>query len=443
MKQLDTEEKSAGEAVVSGTDMRLTGRWLIIARTAWLVLVIPSVALFVVSLVLLYQQIRAGAITAQDQQMLSAVGLSLREFSTVSTIFSVLTSAIWYGVGFLIFWRRSDDWLALLAAFVLVIFNISTYSNITPSVIALAFPALSLPVTLIVFLADSSLGVFLLLFPNGRLVPRWMWLILLLFLIQTFLSDFPSSSSAFVASWPAWLGLPIFLVTYGAIIYSQIYRYRRVSTPAQRQQTKWVILGVAVAIAGIIGVIAIVSLIPSSSISPFVEFIATVVIWPVALLLIPLSIGFSILRYRLYDIDLLINRTLVYGSLTALLALLYFGLIVALQALFQGVFHQNNAVAIVISTLVIAALFQPLRRRIQAIIDRRFYRRKYDAAKTLATFSATLRNEVDLTELSERLIAVVEETMQPSHVSLWLSPAKPGSKQQTAWRSTPPSSTSI
>jgi hypothetical protein len=144
------------------------------------------------------------------------------------------------------------------------------------------------------------------------------------------------------------------------------------------------------------------------------------------------------LRYRLYDIDLLINRTLVYGSLTALLALLYVGLIVVLQALFQGVFHQNNAVAIVISTLIIAALFQPLRQRLQAIIDRRFYRRKYDAAKTLEAFSATLRNEVELTQLREHLLGVVQETMQPAHVSLWLRPSEHDRKQPAPSSATPP-----
>ena len=115
----------------------------------------------------------------------------------------------------------------------------------------------------------------------------------------------------------------------------------------------------------------------------WVEHLLFLTIWPIALLLIPLSIGFSILRYRLYDIDLLINRTLVYGTLTVLLALVYFGLIFALQYLLRGIISQNNDVAIVVSTLAIAALFQPLRHRIQAIIDRRFYRRKYDAAKVV------------------------------------------------------------
>ena len=196
--------------------------------------------------------------------MLSAVGLSVSGFNTLNTIFNVLTSAIWYMVGFLIFWRRSDDWLALLAAFVLVMFNIGPWSNNnTSSVLALAYPALTLPLSLISFLWDSSLGVFLLLFPSGRLVPRWMGLILLLYLIQAFLGNFPSPSSPFDANWPTWLGLPISLVIYGAIIYSQIYRYRRVSTPVQRQQTKWIILGLAVAIGIIIGILAVTFLIPS------------------------------------------------------------------------------------------------------------------------------------------------------------------------------------
>jgi len=144
------------------------------------------------------------------------------------------------------------------------------------------------------------------------------------------------------------------------------------------------------------------------------------------LLLVPLSIGIAMLRSRLFDIDLIINRTLVYGSLTVLLVGLYVGLILALQALVGGLTGSlsQQPLVIVASTLVIAALFQPLRRRLQAIIDRRFYRHKYDAAKVIAAFSSTLRNEVDLDQLREQLIAVVQETMQPSHVSLWVR--KPG-----------------
>jgi hypothetical protein len=128
------------------------------------------------------------------------------------------------------------------------------------------------------------------------------------------------------------------------------------------------------------------------------------------------------LKYRLYNIDLLINRTLVYGSLTAVLALVYFGSVVLFQELFVTLTGQESQLAVVASTLAIAALFNPLRRRIQGFIDRSFYRRKYDAAKTLAAFGTKLREETDLDTLSDDLVAVVEETMQPAHVSLWLLP---------------------
>jgi hypothetical protein len=368
----------------------------------------------------------AGALTAKELQALSTNGFSVTGYAALLTISLAIITAIWCAVGFLIFWRRSDDWLALLAAFFLVMFSITPSGSNPGFVLLFAYPVLALPVSLVSFLGQVSIGVFFLLFPNGRLVPRWMGLILLLVIIRSFFNNFPSPTSPFNANWPAWLNLLVQGVLLVALIVSQIYRYRRVSTPLQRQQTKWVVFGVTAAVGVVIGFQVIISLITSSSVqlNPLGAVILTF-IFKVAVLLIPLSIGFSILRYRLYDIDVLINRTLVYGSLTALLALLYFGLIFALQALFQGMFHQNNAVAIVVSTLVIAALFQALRRRIQAIIDRRFYRRKYDAAKIVEAFSATLRNEVDLNQLREHLLNVVQETMQPAHVSLWLrSPPK-------------------
>jgi hypothetical protein len=141
-----------------------------------------------------------------------------------------------------------------------------------------------------------------------------------------------------------------------------------------------------------------------------------------SMLLVPLSISVAVLRSRLFDVDILINRTLVYGSLTAMLIGLYFGGIVVLQRLFIVLTGEKSTLAVVASTLLIAALFNPLRRGIQGIIDRRFYRSKYDAARTLEAFSATLRDETDLDALSDDLVGVVRETMQPEHVSLWLRP---------------------
>jgi hypothetical protein len=139
---------------------------------------------------------------------------------------------------------------------------------------------------------------------------------------------------------------------------------------------------------------------------------------------IPVAVGIAILRYRLYEIDIIINRTLVYGFLTAMLALVYFGGVTTTQAIFRALTGQEQQpqIAIVVSTLVIAALFNPLRRRIQGFIDRRFYRRKYDARKTLDTFAAKLRDQTDLDALSDDLVGVVRETKQPAHVSLWLRP---------------------
>jgi hypothetical protein len=154
-------------------------------------------------------------------------------------------------------------------------------------------------------------------------------------------------------------------------------------------------------------------------------------IYLILALLIPISIAVAVLRYRLYDIDILINRTLVYGSLTAALIAIYFGGIVVLQRLFVLLTGEQSTLAVVASTLLIAALFNPLRRRIQSFIDRRFYRSKYDASKTLEAFSVKRRDETNLEALNDDLVGVVRETMQPAHVSLWLRPETARKREQT------------
>jgi hypothetical protein len=207
---------------------------------------------------------------------------------------------------------------------------------------------------------------------------------------------------------------------------SLLMRLRR-AVGVERQQIKWFAYVAAVAASG-----AILSYTISEVTGSVWLRWAGEAIMIVSLLGIPIAMGIAILRYRLYEIDLIINRTLVYGLLTATLALLYFGSVTALQYLFSLLTGQGDTLAIVASTLVIAALFNPLRRRIQRFIERLFYRRKYDAAKTLEAFGSKLRDETDLEKLCEDMGEVVNETMQPSHISLWLkSPSPPKRSERT------------
>jgi hypothetical protein len=204
-----------------------------------------------------------------------------------------------------------------------------------------------------------------------------------------------------------------------------VLRYRR-SGGEEREQIKWI------AFAGsFVGLMSLITVFSTLVFAPlFLNSTGTQPLWlgvlqDVELLSfagIPVAVGFAVLRYRLYDIDLLINRALVYAPLSAMLGLIYVGSVVGMQAVFRAITGQESTLAVVASTLVIAALFNPLRRRVQAFVDRRFYRRKYDARKTLETFSATLRDETDLEALNHELVGVVQETMQPAHISLWLRP---------------------
>jgi hypothetical protein len=204
----------------------------------------------------------------------------------------------------------------------------------------------------------------------------------------------------------------IFVISIFLSVVSVIVRYFK-SRGVERQQIKWFAFA-----ALLFGLQLFTDNITELS-QPWESLKETL-----GLLILPLGIGIAILRYRLWDIDIIIRKTLVYGALTLTLALVYFGSVVLLQSLVTAVGGQQSGVVTVISTLLIAALFTPLRRRIQNDIDRRFYRKKYDAEKTLAAFRDNLRQEVDLEELSARLLAIIEETMQPEHCSLWLRKAK-------------------
>ena len=272
---------------------------------------------------------------------------------------------------------------------------------------------------------------YLLRFPTGWLPSsRWRplaWLIGAFVVVGVVLSAF--SPGAYLGSLGPIrnpLGIDGFTGIYKALLYtmapflfvatvlSLFVRLRR-AVGVERQQLKWFAYAAAAFAIGII----LIS-IPIAIDTPLWFEWAGEAVFIVGTPGVPIAIGIAVLRYRLYDIDLLINRTLVYGSLTATLVALYFGGIVVLQRFFVILTGERSTLAVVASTLAIAALFNPLRRRVQGFVDRRFYRRKYDARKTLEAFSATLRNETDLEALNEELVGVVRETMQPEHVSLWL-----------------------
>jgi len=290
------------------------------------------------------------------------------------------------------------------------------------------------------------LGIYMiLLFPDGKLPSRrWRplaWLagvVMVLASVALTLSPGPLPDHPGVRNPFGLEGYPMLAQVLPGVIallpicilasaVSLFWRYRH-SGGEVRQQIKWVAFA-----ASLVGVVYLCALViglifapeanwDAASPPPLVDILLNAVLLSYAG--VPIAVGFAVLKYHLYDIDVVINRTLVYGALTAALALLYFGGVATTQAIFRALTGQEQQpqLAIVVSTLVIAALFNPLRRRIQGFIDRRFYRRKYDAAKALETFSTKLRDETDLDTLGDDLTSVVRETMQPAHVSLWLRP---------------------
>src|SRR5713101_5386380 len=407
-------------------DSRLHGSWLVLMRVTWVVVVVLSVGLFIVSVPFNFATSRAICTTAScfnsnqltlDQvHELQHLGLSIDFYALFFTVLTIIFEFGYVVTGAVIFWRKSDERVALVTSLYLVTFG-AAFEGF--NVLLPLQPGLRVLSLGMAFVGNVCVGFFFYLFPTGHFAPRWTRWLLVVWIAYWGYTNFLLGS---ILTGSGLIDSVVFFGLLVSVVALQVFRYRRVSTPLQRQQTKWVVYGLSVALGGFLLLITV-----GFDLSLHLGIIAYLVaggLLYLFLLLIPLSIGSAMLRARLFDIDVLINRTLVYVTLTvtltATLALIYIGSIIVLQSLLRSVINQNSDVAIVVSTLVIYALFQPLRSRVQSIIDRRFYRRKYDAAKTLEAFSATLRQEVDLDHLREQLLEVVQETMQPTHVSLWL-----------------------
>ena len=393
----------------------LHGRWLFAARTAWVAVALLIVGLSIADAPGRYREMltlcvgdecASEQLTPEISERFQSLGVSLGLYAGSSLALRLGFGLMTLLIAGTIFWRKSADPMGLLVAFTLALFAVTGEDG--------SVTAHPLVRSLLTTLSGMGFILFItlfFLFPDGRFVPRWTgpyliaWAATTLGLVGILMPLYPALEKS--------LGL-FYIVTFATPVFAQVYRYIRNPDPLKRQQTKWVVVGIT---GMAVGVLLTYGVFGEGS---FLFHLLGFPIINVSLSLIPLSIAFSILRYRLWDIDMVINRALVYGVLTAALGSAYFGSIVLLQAAFRVLTGQESTLALVASTLAIAALFQPLRRRVQTTIDRRFYRRRYDAARTLASFGRTARDEVDLRRLTGALVGAVEKMVQPASVFLWL-----------------------
>ncbi len=405
---------------------------MLAARVAWVVVAATAVALVVFSVPALFTQLATlcrgsaevcferGGLTPESLRTLQETGLSLHNYAALQVGVVTFSKLVWFGVGALIFLRRSDDPMALLVAFFLVTFGTATFDSYGVEVLASVHPAWWILGRGVQVLGEVFVVLFFLLFPGGRFTPRWTRWLAAAFLAYQVPGDlFPDIYDRL--SVPENVEGLIFMGLVLSMMGSQVYRYRSVSTPRQRRQTKWIVSGAALALSMVFVLIPpILFFAPGAEVFSSIAWFSIGLALPLVMLLIPLSIGVAVLRSGLFDIDVVINRALVYTTLTATLALVYVGGVVGLQAGLRWLTGGGSDLAVVASTLLIAALFIPLRRSIQDTIDHRFYRRKYDASKTLEAFGERLKSEVELYGLGDELVEVVRQTVQPAHVSLWI-----------------------
>ena len=391
-----------------------------------MLLAVAELGLFAVALPARYAQLAAPDQAVRAE--LAVLGLSPGMYAFYQVALDTIFVVVFATIGGLIFLRKPGDPVALLVALMLVTWGPGNdIMVLTPGALLPPEPLAwwHWPFVLIEYVAFMSWMLFFYLFPSGRFVPRGTRWLAVGWIVFAGLWNFFGATPLAPLNWPKPLFAVAIAVLWGSFPVCQVYRYRRASDAVQRQQTKWVVFGVAVAVVGFL--LTLVAVGPPPVDLPQEQVgrgLVSMLLMDLFVLAIPVSIGVAVLKYRLFDIDRLINRTLVYGLLTAILGLGYVGAVLVLS---QVLGQDRSNLAVAGSTLAVAAMFQPARHRIQTAVDRRFNRRKYHAAQTIQAFSTRLRDQVDLETLAPDLLAVVDQTMEPTLVSLWLRPSAPGS----------------
>lgn len=417
----------------AGSD-QLEGLTLTLARIGWVALAALVVALNIAGIPAGYAQLlivcqpdapcsRAN-LTPAELPLLPVERLTIQSYAAFQVWFVTVGAFTFILIGALIFLRRSSSRMALFASITLVLFGGSIGRTAAEGLIGAVEVKGGLIGMLAIgvkFLGTVSFPILFYLFPSGHWAPRWTrWLVIPVVIDGLLLVAVPQ---ALQTRYTIALNL-LFVVIVFLTITAQVRRYFYISTLTERQQTKWAVYGFALGAGAFAAITILTSLVfPQAFATPLGNIFTNVAIGT-AMSMVPVSIGIAILRSRLFDVDILIKRTLTYGVVTATLAILYLVGVIGLQGIVRPLTGQQGQQPwmIVLTTLVIAALFTPLRRGVQAVVDQRFYRSRYDATRTLERFTTSLRSDIDLASLTEHLIDAVDETMRPAHISLWLRP---------------------
>jgi hypothetical protein len=402
-------------------DLRLGGARLFFARVSvafFFILIVSGVLLSVPS-----RLTQLTILAMQFQGALNALGLSLSFLPVYIGLLDAIMFIACFVVALVIILRRSDDRMTTFVSILLLTYGFTTIRpaealvNVGPNLHPLMDGVRGVGMGAILF--------FTFLFPDGRFVPRWTMYLGAMFGAWTIAYLVWDSSPLNPDLWSPTARTLFFLAWFVLGLSAQVYRYQHQSTASQKQQTKWVVLGlIATVIAYAIFFLTPILLarVLDASLTRLIYVMVGVPVLYVGAIMFPLGLAFGILRYRLWDINIVVSRTLAYTLLTITLAIIYYANVVLLQQIFRTLTGQlQSQVVTVLSTLAIAALFNPLRRRVQAGIDRRFNRHKYDAARVLAGFAEAVRDETDPNQLTARLTQVISETVEPQSVSVWLS----------------------
>jgi signal transduction histidine kinase len=415
---------------------------LLLARASWLVVAVLVLGIFVVGEITYLAALqtvcleaaevceRQGLLTSETERELRELGLSVSFYATFDATINAVFVSAWLAVGALIFWRRSDNRMALLAAFFLITFGPVTFGPMQAVETLTDHPTLWLPIRGVQFLGDVFVALFFYTFPNGRFVPPWTRWLALASIALAAPAYLPSDSSLSMENWPEPLSFANFLFFALSFVVVQVYRYQRVSRPVERLQTKWVVFGTTVAFAGLIGLRVLAPTFSFSPDGPLITF-SFFVIWATAygfMFLIPLSIGMAMFRSRLFDIDVLINRTVVYGALSACVVGVYVAVVGYLGTLLR---MDDSLFVSLVATGVVAVLFAPLRNRLQRGVNRLMYGERDEPYAVVSRLGRRLEATLAPEAVLPTVVETVKEALKLPYAAIVLE-ADGGPKKKIA-----------